>query len=156
MPFSLIHLCYPSSPSTIIVIQGEQHTVVLRAKLAPCRGQKLPCRKGSSVIPLRKYAKMESRIPLSVVLFRFKIFALLCCCLNHLSAAFQIQAAAHQPRMQSLKIILQIHSKVLIFIYSQFHSCLYSLFLIHLQLFLPTIHLLPFTNYINNIKCQIV
>ena len=50
--------------------------------------QKLPWRKGANVTPLRIYAKMESSIPLSVVLFRFKISSVLLskspsCCLSN-------------------------------------------------------------------------
>lgn len=62
------------------------------------------------------------------VLFSFLIYAATCS-LNHLPAAIQIQASAQQLRVDSLKTVLQIHSKVLIFSHSRFHPCQCTLLL---------------------------
>lgn len=114
--------------------------------------QKPSWRKGASVIPLRIYAKMESSIPLSVVLFRLKIFALLSRCLNHFPAAFQIQAAAQNVESENNSANSFQSSYIHLF-----SVPIMFIFIISYSSFLSPHHpLLPFSNYTSNIKWQIL
>ena len=114
--------------------------------------QKLPWRKGANVIPLRINASMESSIPLSVVLFRFKIFALLCCCLNHLPAAFQIQAAAQNVESENNSANSSQSSYIHLF-----SVPIMFIFIISYSSFLSPHHPpLPFSNFTSNIKWQVL
>lgn len=114
--------------------------------------QKLPWRKAASVIPLIIYSKMESSIPLSVVLFRFKIFAFLCCCLNHLPAAFQMQAAAQNVESENNSANSFQSSYIHLF-----SVPVMFIFIISYSSFLSPHHPpLPFSSFTSNIKWQVL